>query len=119
MKKVIGYCGLYCYECPAFLATQNDDNEKRKEVAAHWSSSSYPIKQEDVNCTGCLSKEGPVMSFCFECDVRKCGVKRKVRNCAHCDDYGCEVLQKLWLGSPGMKQHLDQIRAGVKEKKES
>ncbi len=33
MKKMIGFCGINCSECPAFLATQNDDDIERKKVA--------------------------------------------------------------------------------------
>lgn len=33
MDKMIAFCGIVCSECPAFVATQKDDDAKRKEVA--------------------------------------------------------------------------------------
>ena len=33
MDKIIAYCGLICTECPAFLATQADDDSQRVQVA--------------------------------------------------------------------------------------
>ncbi|MGB9718029.1 MAG: DUF3795 domain-containing protein [Thermoproteota archaeon] len=33
MSKLIAYCGLICSECPAFIATQRDDDAERKRVA--------------------------------------------------------------------------------------
>ena len=37
MNKMIAYCGLNCEKCEARLATINNDNELRKEVADKWS----------------------------------------------------------------------------------
>lgn len=36
LKEMIAVCGLDCHECGAFLATQNDDQERAK-VAQEWS----------------------------------------------------------------------------------
>ena len=33
MKHLIAYCGLDCQKCEAHIATINNDNELRKEVA--------------------------------------------------------------------------------------
>jgi hypothetical protein len=30
---MISFCGLTCTECPAFLATQKDDDQEREKVA--------------------------------------------------------------------------------------
>lgn len=37
MEKMIAFCGLTCTECPAFIATQKDDDKERKKVAKVWS----------------------------------------------------------------------------------
>ncbi len=36
-NEMTAFCGLACYECPAFLATRADDNKKRAEIAKEWS----------------------------------------------------------------------------------
>jgi hypothetical protein len=37
LKEIIAVCGLDCHECGAFLATQDNDDQKRAEVAQEWS----------------------------------------------------------------------------------
>ena len=36
MKKMIGYCGLDCEKCDAYLATINDDQALREKTAKLW-----------------------------------------------------------------------------------
>jgi hypothetical protein len=50
---MISFCGLTCTECPAFLATQKDDDQERDKVAKLWSKEYHSdIKPEDINCAG-------------------------------------------------------------------
>ena len=37
MNRYIAYCGLDCEKCEARIATINNDNNLRKEVAKKWS----------------------------------------------------------------------------------
>jgi hypothetical protein len=111
MAEIIAYCGLYCDECPAYIATQKDDDEERKKIAENWSKEfGAEIAPEDINCDGCLSEEGRHIGFCAMCEVRKCGLEREVVNCAYCDEYGCEKLTKFWNMAPIAKKHLEEIR---------
>ena len=53
----ISFCGMACNECPAFLATQKNDDDERKKVAEIWSKKyNADIKAENVNCDECLSE---------------------------------------------------------------
>ena len=113
MEKVIGMCGLICSDCPAYIATQNDDDEERKKTAQSWTSDEYRLKPGDINCDGCITTGNRIMSFCFECDIRQCGVEREVENCAHCDEYPCGKLEKPFEKNPGMKATLDEIRSNL------
>jgi hypothetical protein len=115
MEKLIAYCGLVCTDCGAYIATQNNDAEKRKEIAAEWTEKyKRDFKPEDINCDGCIRETPKVIEHLNICEVRKCGRSRKVVNCAYCDDYACEKLEGYFKMAPVMKANLEEIRKGLK-----
>jgi hypothetical protein len=112
-KKQIAYCGIVCTECGAYIATQENDNKKRKEVAEKWAKEyKQDFKPEDINCDSCLSETGRVFNYCTICEIRKCGREKKVINCAYCDSYICEKLDKFFQMAPMIKANLEEIRKG-------
>jgi hypothetical protein len=48
MKKMIAICGLICSDCPAFIATMNNDNEELIKVAEKWSSKDFHLNQKKL-----------------------------------------------------------------------
>ena len=112
MQEMIAYCGLVCTGCPAYIATQENSDTLRKQVVEKWSTDLYPIKVEDINCDGCLSVGKRLIKFCNECEVRACGSEKEIENCAHCEDYACSKLEKLWsmISSAETKERLENIR---------
>lgn len=111
MKKIISYCGLVCSDCPAFIATQKNDDAERKKVAEKWSKEfNRDIKPGDINCDGCLVDGDNVFNYCKVCEIRKCAKDKAVVNCAYCGDYGCEKLTKFFEMVPDAKKRLDEIR---------
>lgn len=108
---IIAYCGLVCSDCPAYIATQANDQAALEAVAAQWRAeyNAPGITVASVLCDGCLS--GPnKCGHCGECEIRACGVERGVANCAHCADYACDKLQRYFGFAPQMRTMLDQIR---------
>ena len=113
MSEMISICGLMCHECGAFLATRDDDDEKRAEVARTWSKMyGVEIQPSDINCGGCTS-DGVLFQHCTVCEIRKCGMERGVVNCAHCDDYACAKLEEFFGMAPECRTQLDGIRTGL------
>ncbi len=111
MEKIISYCGLICSECPAYIATLNDDNNARKKVAENWSKMFHAeIKPKDINCSGCLHDGEIIFNYCKVCEIRKCGKGKKVKNCGFCDEYPCEKLTEFLKMVPEAKKVLDQMR---------
>lgn len=111
MGEMVAFCGLHCHECGAFIATKEDDDNKRKEVAELWSKEfDADLKAEDINCDGCLSEGPRIFGHCAVCGIRKCGREQGVPNCAHCDEYACEKLEEFFQMVPDSKERLDQIR---------
>ena len=114
MARMIAMCGLDCYKCGAFLATRDDDDEKRTETARLWSELyGVEIKPVDIKCTGCLTVGEVKFHHCAVCEIRKCGIGRGVDNCAHCEDYVCERLTEFFRMAPECKSSLDAIRAAL------
>ena len=111
MSEMTAVCGLLCNECGAFIATSNDDDERRAEVAQLWSKQyNQDIKPEDINCDGCTSDSDLLFGHCKVCEIRKCGKEKAVVNCAYCDEYACEKLEGLFKMVPDARKQLDSIR---------
>jgi len=110
MNSIIAYCGLNCTECGAYQATIANDDAKRKEVAEQWTKEYHAdIKPVDINCEGCLAIGENVFSNCKVCEVRLCGIEKKVTNCAHCDEFVCAKLEKFFQMAPFLREKLTQI----------
>jgi len=114
MSQMTAFCGLICIECGAFIATQNDDDRKRAEVAQLWSKQyNHDLKPADINCDGCTSDSDRLIGHCHVCEIRKCGKQKAILNCAYCDDYACEKLEGFFKMVPDAKKHLDEIKSGL------
>jgi hypothetical protein len=111
MEEIIGFCGITCTECKGYIATKNDDNNLRKEIAEEWSKQfGSDIKPEDINCDGCMSVDGRHIGYCHICEIRKCGQEKKVTNCAYCDEYSCEKLDNFHKMATDAKITLEHIK---------
>jgi Protein of unknown function (DUF3795) len=110
MPEMIAYCGLFCTKCPAFLATRNDDDEARAETAAMYAEKyGFSIKPEEINCDGCHSKGGKLISYCRTCEIRKCGRKKALNNCASCPEQPCQKLIDFHAFSPEAEAAFDAV----------
>ncbi|MGE5580883.1 MAG: DUF3795 domain-containing protein [Bacillota bacterium] len=114
-REILAYCGLNCSDCPAYIATQNNDQEGLKQTAEKWSKElKCDIRPEDCVCDGCLPFEGARLGgYCGECPVRACGIKKSYPNCAYCPDYPCENLAKFQVGATEAKERLDSLRRQI------
>jgi hypothetical protein len=110
MEKQIAYCGLICTDCGAYVATQENDNAKRQEIAAEWTQKyNYPFKVEDINCDGCTST-GKHIGHWNMCEIRKCGQEKGVINCGWCSDYPCDKTDEFFKMVPDCKKTLDAVK---------
>lgn len=113
--KMLAVCGLDCAVCSAFIAHKTDDQLLRAKIAAEWSKQfNAAFKPEDINCVGCLKTRGPQIGHCAECEIRQCGLAKKVKNCALCPDYPCEKIAKFIANVPPAEANLDEVRRAWK-----
>ncbi len=116
MNQLMAYCGLICNECPAFIATQNNDREALAALAVEWSGGGPSFAPEDMLCDGCTVAEGRIFKWCHECELRTCAAARGVETCAHCPEYGCDKLQRVFAMEgigPETKKRLEALRASL------
>jgi hypothetical protein len=118
MADLIAYCGMDCGRCKGLEATKKADPEMRRAVAEEWSKLyGHPFRPEDVNCLGCAPGGGPHLAYCGVCDIRKCAIRKKVQNCARCDEYACAPLKKFHEKAPEPGERLEQIRKRIGTRK--
>ncbi|MEJ2306267.1 MAG: DUF3795 domain-containing protein [candidate division WOR-3 bacterium] len=111
MNNLIGFCGLKCNECPAFIATKNDDDKERARIAREWAEEyKHEFKTEDINCDGCTSIAGRHVGYCSVCELRACAIKKRVKNCAYCKDYECKKLSDFFNIASQARKNLEKIR---------
>ena len=113
MDKIIGYCGLNCAGCPAYIATQADDMAALERVAAEWrvAFNAPEMTAESIICDGCLANiGGRLAGYCGMCEIRACALERNLASCAFCDDYGCAKLEGFLAQAPEARETLEQLR---------
>ncbi len=90
MSEIMGLCGYRCDLCPAYNDNINN-NHNRQEISRGWKRYfGFEIPAEEIGCVGCIA-EGKHADA--DCPVRPCALKKKVENCAQCDDFICEKLR--------------------------
>lgn len=110
-EKIIAKCGLGCSECPAYIATQKNDDALRAETAKKWSEMfKADIKPSDINCDGCQSESPRLFSYCSVCVIRQCAREKKVETCAACPEYSCAKLDAFLAQVPEARAVLEGLR---------
>ncbi|MFX1345935.1 MAG: DUF3795 domain-containing protein [Promethearchaeota archaeon] len=112
MDKKISFCGFDCLACPAYLATQYGDKNALERISSEWSNNKIKYTPEEIDCVGC-TEDGQHFSWCDICPIRKCGMGKKVKNCAYCIHYPCEELDKSFERLPERKETLDKIKKNL------
>ena len=84
MKNMIGYCGLDCEKCDAYLATINDDQALREKTAK---------------------------LFCEQmCKIRKCALEKGVSTCGGCPELEtCPTVGAILENNPSALENLKRI----------
>jgi hypothetical protein len=114
MPEMVAYCGLHCDECKILKASEAKDYDQKVQIAKRWSDEfNIMFKPEDATCEGCKSEV--LSGWCRSiCKVRPCAEEKKVKTCAQCSNYPCDVLKEFLLEEPVAKKNLETIRNTLK-----
>ena len=110
MKDMIGYCGLDCEKCDAYIATINDDQNLREKTAKLWAEqNNAPILPEHINCQGCRVN-GVKTIFCENmCEIRKCALEKGVFTCGVCTEIeSCPTVAMIFENNPSALENLKE-----------
>ena len=108
MKDMIGYCGLDCEKCDAYLATINNDQALREKTAKKWSEMNHvEILPDYINCEGCRVN-GVKTYFCEQmCEIRKCASKKGFTTCGDCSEHTtCRTISMITEHCPEALENL-------------
>ena len=108
MHERIGYCGLDCAACDAYLTTIHDDQALREKTAQLWARlNQAPILPEHINCLGCRA-DGVKTVFCEQmCVIRQCALKKGVATCGSCPELdSCPTLGMILSNNPAAMENL-------------
>lgn len=80
-------CGLFCGDCPYYLAPRIGDTETVKQLAE-----ARGVTPEEVACGGCLSSK--VSGECRKCGhgFREYAAEHGVTHCFECSEFPCPRL---------------------------
>ena len=90
----LGICGDDCSLCPRYTATQSNDINLLRKVAALWYRTGFRdrmVSEEEIICHGCQSA-----SDCAFEDLKNCASNRQINNCGECRDYPCIIIKKVF-----------------------
>jgi hypothetical protein len=109
MKDMIGFCGLDCEKCDAYLATIHDDQALREKTAKYWSEMNHvTILPEHINCEGCRVN-GKKTYYCEKlCEIRQCAMNRGMTTCGDCFDR--DSCQKLAMITDHCPEALENLK---------
>lgn len=116
MDSMRGFCGLACDSCPIYLATIEKDITKqtqmRKDIADQLAKIYGTIPKPEIisDCDGCKANDGRLFTGCIDCKIRKCAMAKKLDNCAFCNDFICETLDKHYKYDTASRDRLEKIR---------
>jgi len=108
---MISYCGIDFSKCEAYLATQENSDTKRREVAEKWTVQyDTDITPDQINCQGC--KSDGIKFFFTEnvCGIRACNIEKGTPNCAGCAEYKCNKLKEFIAAAPPVGEALEALR---------
>jgi hypothetical protein len=119
MNEMISYCGLKCQSCPIYLATREENKEKQHQLRVEIAQQIKEIHGQEIlpedisDCDGCKAENGRLFSGSLNCYMRECARQKHIENCAFCDEYPCDELEKFFITYNEARKNLDAIKRSI------
>lgn len=86
-RRMTAPCGLDCFNCPVYLANENDQLRAAIAAKAH-------IPAERAVCTGCRDANGTIafLDMTEPCGVYQCIQQKGIDFCGECAEFPCDHL---------------------------
>jgi len=107
-RQMVGYCGIDCEHCDAYIATINNDEELREKTAKLWSElNSCEVPAAALHCMGCRM-DGVKTFFCTDmCEIRKCAESKGYETCGECGELdNCKTVKPILDNHKDAKSNL-------------
>ena len=116
--KKLEYCGYSCPpDCPLYIATLENDTEKKKETYKDWKiKEKYNIEfdPEQMFCYKCKSEGKPAGVVVQNGPVRKCVIEKEHECCIECDEL-TECKKELWQTYPDFHKAIIDMQKKYRE----
>ena len=108
---MIAYCGINCFKCKSYIATQSGNPDELTKVARELSAIyQADVKPEYVICDGCKDDKRHSYFCRKSCKMRKCCIEKDYNSCIECPDCPCKELQVEWDNNPEAKENLENLK---------
>ncbi len=108
--EYISYCGLLFNQCPVFIATVENNEQVKDQLARGYTSDKCQFSREDMNCFGCFSEKSKDSKMCGNCTIRNCAKNQRVKNCGYCNEYPCDYIKTHVREGSENRKRLDDIK---------
>ena len=93
LRELTAPCGLDCFNCPVYLANNNEEIRKQMALVVQGYGVPYVEAYEKAACEGCRKRNGVSPLATEPCKVSKCVSSKGFETCADCSDFPCDNLQ--------------------------
>ncbi len=119
--KKLNYCGYVCpSDCPMYVATIENNTEKKKEAYDMWKIEErhgVAFDPEVIFCYGCKSPDKPEGVVVSHCTVRHCAIEKGYDCCIECDQLPeCDL--DLWKRFPEFHKGMIDMQKKYQEASE-
>ncbi len=109
MARMMSACGVWCSDCPAYLADEKGHTHQKRTTEAWRRIYRLNVQPENIACGGCLGPDEALFTTSLKCTARRCCQGHGYSSCAECRVPACadlEHAQSVWDGVPRLAARL-------------